>query len=124
MSRPIAPTRGTLHATNLSTATGAIRPSVAQTQTNLQPRDRSVIGPGNHMTRTEQHMTTARLHAALEQIIADFGLWGVSRAVVARIFTRRRQRLRRVDELSDHLRRDIGLTPYQAAQPRLGQLYF
>lgn len=75
------------------------------------------------MTRTENHIPTADLQTALEQIIADFGAWRVSRAVIARLFTRRKQRLR-TDALSDHLRRDIGLNAQAHAQPRLGQLYY
>ena len=75
------------------------------------------------MTRTENPIPTADLQTALEQIIADFGAWRVSRAVIARLFTRRKQRLR-ADALSDHLRRDIGLDARAHAQPRLGQLYY
>lgn len=85
------------------------------------------------MTRTENQLSPAQIQAALEQIIAELGLWGLSRAVIARIFTRRKQRLRHADELSEHLRRDVGLGPHRRdvslgplhlAQPRHGQLYY
>ena len=76
------------------------------------------------MTRNEHQTVATDLQTALEQIIADFGAWRVSRAVIARLFTRRKQRLRSVDGLSPHLRRDIGLGAHVHAQPRLGQLYY
>lgn len=53
------------------------------------------------------------LRAPMEDMIRTYGLLPVVTALIRALFPRRRVRARplRVNELSDHLRRDIGLEP-------------
>jgi len=76
------------------------------------------------MTRIESQSPAIELQIALDQIVTKFGAWQVSRAVIARIMTRRRQRLRVDQPANEHLRKDLGLAPLFHAHPRNWQNYF
>lgn len=56
------------------------------------------------------------LRAALDEIIQTHGLWPVLRAMLARSFRRRGDRLAD-PPISNHIRRDIGMLPIPPFDP-------
>ena len=56
------------------------------------------------------HSEPLRLNDLVGELVTHHGAWRVLRVLVAHLATRRHQRPR-VDHMSDHLRRDVGLAP-------------
>ena len=75
----------------------------------------SLALPHRPIARQRSH---ARLTAAITQLIERHGRWRVLRAILLVPDLRRVDRLRR-GELSDHLRRDMGLAPDARDHPTL-----